>query len=482
MNCQELALKKVKIDGNILGKLGAFEINQIFKNETKESLEVEYTFPMIETATIVEFEAKINEKVIKGICKEKEEARKEYQKNIVSGNSAYLMEEQTPNIFKISLGKIAPQEIVEIKIKYIDTFEMVDNKIKILIPTLVTPRYKSYETINLAYGKVDYTVDFKIKIEDNVKTKSIYSPSHEIKVIDNNEIEVLDYDMSKDFKLELKLKNELISNGLYSETRDNKNIVYLSFMPEILDKYADEEKEYLFLIDVSGSMIGEKLEQTKSAVIQCLQQLDEGDKFNIIKFDNEFSAMNMSAIAVNDDNIEKAIEYIDTLKAWGGTEILKPLMFSLYEKPSNKTILLFTDGQVGNEAQILQYVRENIGKNRLFAFGIDSNVNAYFIKELSKVGNGKGELIQPKERIDDAILRTFARIQTPMLENVKIDYGKNKILDEIKEDENLFNYEFYNVITELEGIEDDIKLKGEILGKKYEWTIKKEELKESNVD
>ena len=69
-----------------------------------------------------------------------------------------------------------------------------------------------------------------------------------------------------------------------------------------------------------------------------------------------------------------------------------------------------------------------------------------------------------------------------MLENVKIDYGKNKILDEIKEDENLFNYEFYNVITELEGIEDDIKLKGEILGKKYEWTIKKEELKESNVD
>lgn len=482
MNCQELALKKVKIDGNILGKLGAFEINQIFKNETKESLEVEYTFPIIETATIVEFEAKLNEKILKGICKEKEEARKEYQRNIVSGNSAYLMEEETQNIFKISLGKIAPQEIVEIKIKYIDSFEMVDNKIKILIPTLVTPRYKSNETINLVYGEVDYTVDFEIKIEDNIKIKSIYSPSHEIKVIDNNKIEVLDYDMSKDFKLEVEVKNELTSNGLYSITKDNKNIMYLSFIPEILDKYADEEKEYLFLIDVSGSMLGEKIEQTKSAVIQCLQQLDEGDKFNIIKFDNKFSAMNMSAIEVNDENIEKAIEYINTLKAYGGTEILKPLMFSLYEKSSNKTILLFTDGQVGNETQILQYVRENIGKNRLFAFGIDSNVNAYFIKELSKVGNGKGELIQPKERIDDAILRTFARIQTPMLENVKIDYGKNHILDEIKEDENLFNYEFYNVIAKLEGIEDDIKLRGEIVGEKYEWTIRKEELKESNVD
>ena len=78
MNCQELALKKVKIEGNILGKLGAFEINQIFKNETKECLEVEYTFPMIETATIVKFEAKINEKILKGICKEKEEAQCPY--------------------------------------------------------------------------------------------------------------------------------------------------------------------------------------------------------------------------------------------------------------------------------------------------------------------------------------------------------------------------------------------------------------------
>ena len=482
MDCKELALKKVSIEGNVLGKFGIFEINQNFKNDTDQTLEVDYTFPIIATAAIVDFEAQINDKVLKGVCKEKEEAQKEYQENIVKGNSAYLMQEQTPNIFKVSLGKIASGEEIKIKIKYIDTFEVVDNKIKVIIPTLVTPRYASNVTDKLAYGKVDYTVDFYINIDKSVNKKSVYSPSHKIRVIDDEKIEVLNYDMSKDFKLEIELKNELASNGVYSTTRDDKKVVCLSFMPEILDKYADEEKEYLFLVDISGSMMGRKLEQTKNAVIQCLHQLDEGDKFNIIPFNHEFTAMNVNSMEYNETNLAKATEYVNSLVAIGGTEILRPIMFSLYGNGSNKTILLFTDGQVGNEGRIIQYVKENVGKNRLFAFGIDSNVNAYFIKEISNVGNGKAELIGPKERIDDAIIRTFARIQTPMVENLKIDYGKNKVLDEIKEDENLFNYEFYNVFAKLEDVVDDIRLKGNILDKEYEWTIKKEDLQESKID
>lgn len=482
MDCKELALKKVKIEGNILGKFGIFEINQTFKNNTWKALEVDYTFPVIETASIVDFEARINNKVLKGICKEKGEALKEYQENIVKGNSAYLMQEETENTFKISLGRILPGEEVFIKIKYIDTFEIVDNKIKVMIPTLVTPRYASKVTSKLHYKKVDYTVDFSINIDKSINKKSVFSPSHNIRVIDDEKIEVLNYDMSKDFKLEIELKNELNSNGTYSVTRDKNKLVCLSFMPEILNKYSDEEKEYLFIIDISGSMSGSKLDQTKNAVIQCLHQLDEGDKFNIIPFNHNFTAMSVNSMEYNETNLKEATKYVNSLEATGGTEILNPIVFSLYEKNSNKTILLFTDGQVGNECQIIQYVRENIEKNRLFAFGIDSNVNAFFIKEISNVGNGKAELIQPGEKIDDAIIRTFARIQTPMLENLKIDYGRNNVLDEIKENENLFNYEFYNIFVKLEDIVDDIKLTGNVLEQKYEWLIKKEDLQESKID
>lgn len=485
VDLRELALKKVKITGNVIGKFGSFEIEQVYKNNTKDVLEVGYTFPIVETATVVGFEINVGDKVLKGKCKEKGEAKKEYQKNIVKGNSAYMMEQETNNIFKISVGKIDRDEEVKVKIQYIDKFEIIDNKIQVLMPTLVTPRYKSNITDKLVYGKVDYTIDFNINIIKSLNRKSIYCPSHKINVIDEDKterVEVLNYDLSKDFKLQIELKSELSSNAITSKTKDEKDMIYLSFMPEILDSYEDSEKEYLFIIDVSGSMMGEKLDETKRAVIECLKQLDVGDKFNIIPFESQFEAMNIKSIEYNEENMKKAIEYINKLKPLGGTEILNPIKFALYEKEKDKIILLFTDGQVGNEDEIIRFVENNVNRSRIFPFGIDTNVNSSFIKQLAKAGNGKAELIQPNEKIDDKIIRTFAIIQTPLLEELTIDYGNNRVIDEIREEKCLFNYEFFNVFAKIEKLQDDIQLKGKILDKEYVWKIKKESINNTDVD
>ena len=396
-----------------------------------------------------------------------------------------MMEQETDNIFKISVGKIDRDEEVKIKIQYVDKFEITDNTIQVLMPTLVTPRYKSKITSKLVYGKVDYTIDFNININKTINRKSISCSSHKINVIDEDKrerVEVLNYDLSKDFKLNIELKNELSSNAITSKTRDGKDMIYLSFMPEILDSYEDSEKEYLFIIDVSGSMMGEKLKETKHAVIECLKQLDTGDKFNIIPFESDFEAMNIKSIEYNEENMEKAIKYINSLKPLGGTEILDPIKFALYERDTEKIILLFTDGQVGNEDEIIKFVEDNINRSRIFPFGIDTNVNSSFIKQLAKAGNGKAELIQPKEKIDDKIIRTFARIQTPLLEEIKIDYGNNKVLDEIREEKCLFNYEFFNVFAKIEKLEDDIQLKGKILDKQYIWKINKDNIYNTEVD
>lgn len=485
VDLRELALKKVKITGDVIGKFGTFEIEQVYKNNTKDVLEVGYTFPIVETATVVGFEINVGDRVLKGKCKEKREAKKEYQRNIVKGNSAYMMEQETDNIFKISVGKIDRDEEVKIKIQYVDKFEITDNTIQVLMPTLVTPRYKSKITSKLVYGKVDYTIDFNININKTINRKSISCPSHKINVIDEDKrerVEVLNYDLSKDFKLNIELKNELSSNAITSKTRDGKDMIYLSFMPEILDSYEDSEKEYLFIIDVSGSMMGEKLDETKRAVIECLKQLDIGDKFNIIPFESEFEAMNIKSIEYNEENMRNAVKYINNLEPLGGTEILDPIKFALYEKNTDKIVLLFTDGQVGNEEEIIKFVEDNVNRSRIFPFGIDTNVNSSFLKQLAKAGNGKAELIQPKEKIDDKIIRTFARIQTPLLEEIRIDYGNNKVLDEIREEKCLFNYEFFNVFAKIEKLEDDIQLKSKILDKQYIWKINKDNIYNTEVD
>lgn len=482
---RELVLKKVKITGKVIGKFGTFEIEQIYINNTEDVLEVGYTFPIVETATVVGFEINVGDKILKGKCKEKGEAKKEYQRNIVKGNSSYMMEQETDNIFKISVGKIDRDEEVTIKIQYIDKFEIIDNTIQILVPTLVIPKYKSNITNKLIYGNVDYTIDFNINIDKTINRKSISCLSHKINIIDEGKterIEVLNYDLSKDFKLNIKLKNEALSSAITAKTRDENDMIYLSFMPEILDSYEDSEKEYIFIIDVSGSMMGEKIEETKRAVIECLRQLDIGDKFNIIPFESDFEAMNIKSIEYNEESMQKSIRYINNLQPLGGTEILNPIKFALYEKDTEKTILLFTDGQIGNEEEIIRYVENNIERNRIFPFGIDTNVNSSFIKQLARVGNGKAELIQPKERIDDKIIRTFARIQTPLLEDLEMDYGTNKLIDEIREEKCLFNYEFFNVFAKIEKLKDNIKLKGKILGKEYIWEISKEDINNTDVD
>ena len=482
---RELALKKVKITGDVIGKFGSFSIEQTYLNNSKDVLEVGYTFPIVETATVVGFEIHVGDKILKGVCKEKEEAKEEYTRNLVKGNSSYLMEQETDNIFRISVGKIDKNEEVTVIINYIDKFEIVDNTIQIMMPTLITPRYKSEITDKLSYAKVDYTIDFDINIDKKIKRKSITCPTHEISLIDEAKFErvsVKNYDMSKDFKLEIELKKELASSAITSKTKDGKDAIYLSFMPEVKDDFSNVKRNFVFVVDISGSMMGEKLEQTKKAVIECLKQLKEGDKFNIIIFESRFSVMSLDSLEYNEKNYKIAEEFVKNLRARGGTEIYEPVKYALDGDDKNKVVLLFTDGQVGNENQILEYITNNIRSARLFAFGIDNNVNSSFIKGMSKKGNGKAELITATQNLEENIIRQFKRIQMPMVEDVKIDYGKSHLDDEIKEETTLFNYEFFNVLAVVDELKDDIILKGKIFDKEYSWKISKEDIDKSKVD
>ena len=490
-DCNDLALKKVKIHGNILGKFGKFEINQVFENDTKMPLEVTYTFPLVETATVIGFEVKIGKKYLVGKSKEAKEAKKEYTDSMYSGNSAFMLEKNADNIFKVSIGKVDKKETVEVKIVYIDKFEIVDSKIRVLIPTLVYPRYNVSEKPNptegLEYKDVNYTVDFDIDIDNSVATESICSPTHAIKVYSKDQdtlqkVTIEDQNLSKDFVLEIDLKKTDKAKLIFSQNDDNETITYVSFIPEFDDIYEDDKKDYIFIIDVSGSMTGDKIAQTKNAVKRCLLKLDEGDTFNIIPFSNDYAAMSIESLEATPKNIKEASKYIDSLEADGGTEILKPVKFALYEKDVEKVILLFTDGQVSNAEEIYDFIRENINNSKIFPFGIDYNINSSFIRKIAKYGHGKAEFITPKENIEEKIIRMFDRITSPIFEDVTVDFGESEVLDQIKEDDMLFNYEYFNVFTKVRSIENDVTIKGKVNGKKFSHKIPMTEFKKASVD
>ena len=153
VDCKELALKKVKISGDIIGKFGEFEIEQTFVNNTKHVIEAGYTFPIAESATVVGFEIVIGDKILKGKVKEKSKAKKEYQKNIVKGNSAFLLDEESENIFALTIGKLDKNEEATVKIKFIDKFSIVDNQIKMLVISIL---FSIFKNSNCHYRNENY--------------------------------------------------------------------------------------------------------------------------------------------------------------------------------------------------------------------------------------------------------------------------------------------------------------------------------------
>ncbi|MDR2970679.1 MAG: VWA domain-containing protein [Bacteroidales bacterium] len=474
---EQLSLKKINVIGNVIGKFSSFCIQQEYRNDTDAVLEVTYTFPISATATVTGFTAKIGEKIIKGRVEEKEKAQKEYEKAMAKGDSAYLMTNQESNIFQMNIGKIAIGETVEIQIDYIDIFDIVDSQIRMMIPTLVPPRYKSETTDKLSYAnnEVEYRGNVTIHLDKDLKIEEVDSKTYSI-ILENNTIRAKGIKLDKDFVLDIKLAEESFSKGYIHSLPNGNQVVYLSFFPDIDIPFTPTPKDYIFVMDISGSMGGYKIEQNKEAVIKCLKQLHKGDRFNIIIFESRYEMYSKELIEFTPENFEKVKQYVQSIQSRGGTELFSALRAAVEQFGDNKIIFLFTDGDVGNEQEIAGYVRQNIGKSALFVFGIDTAVNKKGLLSIADAGRGKAEFIVRDEQIKEIIVRQFARVSSSNLFEISINHKTNKIIDKIEKQNALFNHEFYDVLLEIDTLADDFELLCKTDTQTYSFSIQKESL------
>lgn len=458
MNLTEaLTLKSVNITGEVLGRFGIYTIRQYYENNSGKTLEVFYTFPLPRTASVYDFTAKIGEKVIRGIVKEKTQAKKEYQRAITRGDSAYLFEREDENIFKVTLGKVAASEQVEIILSYIDVHDITDNTVEVRIPTVVAPRYNDPITTRQAYQKeLDYTADIVIHIDHALKISDINSPSHSIK-IENNTVTTSKAKLNKDFILSIKLKDEMLSGGYVHKT-EGGSFAFLQFMPEFPQPKERAPQKFVFIVDCSGSMMGMKMDKTKAALKKCLMQLHQGDEFTIIRFGTHFD--NIDGFAqVSEQNLKNAMGWIDTFSSsYGGTEIWSPIEYALNKFDGEKTLVLLTDGQIGRAENIAENIRRIIGDNRLFIFGIDSAVNDAGLVSFARAGRGKAEFFTPDEHLDLKIVRQFSRINGISCAAVSLDCGKNDVDDILESEDTVFNHEYWCAVVKASDFTDEIAL------------------------
>lgn len=505
----------VQVDSTIFEKWCEVKINQVYINSNKSNIEAIYTFPMPHNAEISSFKVKLNDNNIVGEFREKEEAYELYNKEILKGNSGFLLESTRNDIFTISIGNILPDEKVDIEIIYTQEIKQVDNEVRWILPTCIAPRYipgnitgiktgygiheptdivPDADYITPPIGDAPYFLKLKINVIDQINIEKIESVSHEINstIVGENYIITLKDEsvpLNSDFVLKIIRREEAFKSLFISESNDDK-FGFLSYKFE-QDESVDviqtvQSNEYIFMIDVSGSMQGTKLEQAKLALKIALRNLEENDYFNIISFETRYYLLNNKSLKYSQSSLDKADKWIEKLVPLGGTEIYDPLKFVLTDSNTglHKIILLFTDGEVGNESQIVSLIKEYSNSVSIFPFGIDTCVNMSFIDNIAASGNGLSEYVYPGERVDDKIIRQFSRIQQSYVENLKImdaDENEYEVFPSIPK--RIYPEDMYTFYINLEKIklEDGIIVTGIYNNKKFQEVIMAKEVNNFNI-
>jgi len=446
INGEAVPLEGVKVKAYLNGRGSKVIITQMFKNTSKNAIEAVYKFPLPSDSAVCGFRAIIGDRIIRGEIEEKEKAFKIYDEALAKGDGAYLLDEERPNIFTLSVGNLNPQRSAIIEVEYVSLLDSSGNTAKFYLPTTISPRYipdnmpdkngiPVDETINPLFAfDVDYGLKISVEISGKDLISSIDCPSHKLKTSYGSNTICQEFSsdtvkMDRDFVLNIAYKEDFKSRAYYFEDKKSgAGFVELDLSPRTDEKKENSksrQNEIILVLDCSGSMEGSSIIQAKNALEILLRAMKPGDKFNIYRFGSTFNKFCDYSVVYDDITFTKALAFIKNTEAdLGGTEILAPLndLFKDDDNRNIKNIILITDGEVGNEDDVIKLVKLSSAKNRLFTVGIGYGPNEYFIKSLADATGAASQIVHPEERIEPKILGLFNNLTHGRIENIKIGW------------------------------------------------------------
>ena len=442
-----LPLKSTAVSVGISGTIADVTVTQVYENTGKSNLEAVYVFPASTRAAVYAMKMTIGERAIVAKIKEKQQARQDYEQAKAEGKSASLLEQHRPNVFQMNVANILPGDVVKVELKYTELLVAADKIYEFVYPTVVGPRYvdqpqgetSSFETWTgnpyLKEGE-DPTYDFDIKVDLNagLALQQIACPSHRTNIDytgkDAARISLDPAEKSggnRDFILKYRLAGDRVDTGMIVSEGDDENFFLLMVQPPERVKLEQiPPREYIFIVDVSGSMHGFPLEISKELLKDLIGNLRSTDVFNVLLFAGGSSVLAESSLPATEANIRKAIDVIDRQRGGGGTRILPVLERALALPKAegvSRTVVIVTDGYVRVETETFDLIRNKLGESNMFAFGIGTSVNRFIIEGIARVGMGEPYVVtKPAEARAKA--ENFRKIvATPVLSNVRVDFG-----------------------------------------------------------
>jgi vault protein inter-alpha-trypsin-like protein/VWA domain-containing protein len=434
-------LTGVSIEAEISGVCARVAVAQSYVNREATPIEAVYVFPLDEGAAVCAFEAIVDDTVVVGEVKEREQAFRMYDDAMERGDGGFLLDEERPDVFQASVGNLPPGREALLKLTYVTELSVADGALRFSIPTTIAPRYAPVddrtgvgrpdsETLNPPKAwSVPYGLNISVRVAMPGGITRIDSPSHPVSVGMSGQVATVtlsqrEVPLDRDFVLNVEAAGLDVPQAWIERGDDGARAVAIAFAPDL--GQTQSASEVIFLVDRSGSMAGTSIEEVRNALQLCLRSMIPGCRFNIVGFGSRYETLFPASREYDDASLKIASDHVASMEAdLGGTEILPALTLVLDQerhKQLTRQVVVLTDGQVTNTDAVIGLVRQHAADTRVFTFGIGAGASHHLVRGVARAGGGSAELIYPGERIEPKVIRLFGRLLSPTLADVRVEW------------------------------------------------------------
>jgi Ca-activated chloride channel family protein len=421
-----------KVDVKITDQLAETKVDQEFYNPNGTVLEGDYIFPVPLNTTIDKFTMDIDGKPVAAELLPADKARGIYNEIVRKAKDPALLEYAGRDMFRVHIFPIEAHGKKHVTISYKQLVKS-DNGLLDYHYTLNTEKYSAKPLQN---------VSIKLTVDSSEPITTIYSPTHEIdKVLHGDKSATVGYEAKNvrpdhDFHVFIGRKSTPVGINMlsYRPDPDKPGYYVLLASPTVNKDVKALPKDVVFVMDTSGSMAGDKIEQARKALKYCIDTLNPQDRFDVVRFSTEAEPLFSGLKDANADNRKKATDYAGTLQAAGGTAIEEAILKGLSERDAKDPNRLFmvvfmTDGQptVGEQNAEMILKREQAAANgaqvRIFTFGVGTDVNTKLLDLMAQGTRGYSQYVLPNENLELSMSSFWGKVQDPIIANLKVDTG-----------------------------------------------------------
>lgn len=437
---------------DIVGPIADVTLKQTYENRGSATIEATYVFPVSDRGAISSLTMRIGDRVVEAELREREQARQTYEAAKESGHTAALLEQHDPGTFVMNLANILPGDRIDVELRYNELLVPTRGVYELQLPntfgveryarpgdaTVDTPRSSAPEV-------TDYAFAVNVRIRSGMPIASVESPSHHVVVdrLGSGEATVRLADdevkaSTRDFALRFALAGNEIASGLLLYPGASENFFLLMTQPPRSPAPAAvTPREYVFVLDVSGSMDGAPIETAKALMHSLLATLHPHDRFNLVLFAGSSEVLERKgSLPVGEDTVARAIDLIDHTGAGGGTELV-PALETAYALPHaegmSRSIVILTDGGIAAGGDAAHLIRAHLDEANVFAFGTGPGADVPVMHMLARAGLGEPFFADDAQKGAEEIRRFREYVDRPLLTHVSAGFRGFDVYDVIPE-------------------------------------------------